>query len=235
MDDKGIRINKYLSEAGVCSRRQADRFVEEGRVLIDGQPASAGAKVMPDSVVELDHKVLCPVEEEVFLLFHKPKGIVCTAQKREKDNVIDYLNYPVRIYPVGRLDKDSHGLLLLTNQGDMANAITKAANAHEKEYVVRVNKPITGTFLVHMAQGVYLSELDRTTAPCKIKKLSDKEFSIILTQGLNRQIRRMCKELGYRVMDLFRIRVMDFTLEGVPEGTYKTLTKEEIEGLKRKL
>ncbi len=235
MDEKGIRINKYLSEAGVCSRRQADRLIEEGRVTIDGEKALTGSKVMPGMQVELDGKALSPVEEEVFLLFHKPKGIVCTAEKREKDNVIDYLNYPTRIYPVGRLDKDSHGLLLLTNQGQMANAILKAANAHEKEYVVRVNKPITGAFLMHMAQGVYLSELDKTTAPAQVKKTSDKEFSIILTQGLNRQIRRMCKELGYRVVDLFRIRVMDFTLDGIPEGEYKTLSKKDIAKLKEKL
>ncbi|MCR5396793.1 MAG: pseudouridine synthase [Lachnospiraceae bacterium] len=235
MDEKGIRINKYLSEAGVCSRREGDKLVEAKRVTVDGEYVTTGTRVLPGQHVFVDGKEVCLEEEEVVLLFHKPRGIVCTAEKREKDNVIDFLHYPVRIYPVGRLDKDSHGLLILTNQGDLTNEILKASNYHEKEYVVRVNKPITGQFMMHMQQGVYLSELDKKTAPCKVKKLDDKTFSIVLTQGLNRQIRRMCRELDYHVRDLKRVRIMDYTLDGIAEGSYRELTKAEIAQLKKQL
>lgn len=235
MDEKGIRINKFLSEAGVCSRREGDKLVEAKRVTVDGEYVTTGTRVLPGQHVFVDGKEVCLEEEEVVLLFHKPRGIVCTAEKREKDNVIDFLHYPVRIYPVGRLDKDSHGLLILTNQGDLTNEILKASNYHEKEYVVRVNKPITGQFMMHMQQGVYLSELDKKTAPCKVKKLDDKTFSIVLTQGLNRQIRRMCQELDYHVRDLKRVRIMDYTLDGIAEGSYRELTKAEIAQLKKQL
>ncbi|MCR4675328.1 MAG: pseudouridine synthase [Lachnospiraceae bacterium] len=235
MEEKEIRINKYLSEAGFCSRREGDKLVAEGVVTIDGEVAEMGAKVKPGQKVLVRGTSVVLEEEEVFLLFNKPRGIVCTAEKREKDNVVDYINYPIRIYPVGRLDKDSHGLLLLTNQGDLTNEILKASNYHEKEYVVRVNKPITGQFMMHMQSGVYLSELEKKTAPCKVKKIDDKTFSIILTQGLNRQIRRMCRELDYHVRDLKRIRIMDFTLEGIGEGKYRTLSREEIQKLKNQL
>ena len=235
MDEKGIRINKFLSEAGVCSRREGDKLVEAKRVTVDGEYVTTGTRVLPGQHVFVDGKEVCLEEEEVVLLFHKPRGIVCTAEKREKDNVIDFLHYPVRIYPVGRLDKDSHGLLILTNQGDLTNEILKASNYHEKEYVVGVNKPITGQFMMHMQQGVYLSELDKKTAPCKVKKLNDKTFSIVLTQGLNRQIRRMCRELDYHVRDLKRIRIMDYTLDGIAEGSYRELTKAEIAQLKKQL
>lgn len=235
MEDKGIRINKFLSEAGVCSRREGDKLVEAGRIKIDDTVATTGARVLPGQRVFVDGAEVTKEEEDVVLLFHKPRGIVCTAEKREKDNVIDYINYPIRIYPVGRLDKDSHGLLILTNQGDLTNEILKASNYHEKEYVVTVNKPITGQFMIHMQNGVYLSELDKTTAPCKVKKLGERTFSIILTQGLNRQIRRMCRELDYRVRDLKRIRIMDFTLDGIAEGKYRKLSGEEIRRLKQQL
>ena len=235
MDEKGIRINKFLSEAGVCARREGDKLVEAKRVTVDGEYVTTGTRVLPGQHVFVDGKEVCLEEEEVVLLFHKPRGIVCTAEKREKDNVIDFLHYPVRIYPVGRLDKDSHGLLILTNQGDLTNEILKASNYHEKEYVVRVNKPITGQFMMHMQQGVYLSELDKKTAPCKVKKLDDKTFSIVLTQGLNRQIRRMCRELDYHVRDLKRVRIMDYTLDGIAEGSYRKLTKAEIAQLKKQL
>ncbi len=235
MDEKGIRINKFLSEAGVCSRREGDKLVEAKRVTVDGEYITTGTRVLPGQHVFVDGKEVCLEEEEVVLLFNKPRGIVCTAEKREKDNVIDFLHYPVRIYPVGRLDKDSHGLLILTNQGDLTNEILKASNYHEKEYVVRVNKPITGQFMMHMQQGVYLSELDKKTAPCKVKKLDDKTFSIVLTQGLNRQIRRMCRELDYHVRDLKRVRIMDYTLDGIAEGSYRELTKAEIAQLKKQL
>ena len=235
MDEKGIRINKFLSEAGVCSRREGDKLVEAKRVTVDGEYVTTGTRVLPGQHVFVDGKEVCLEEEEVVLLFNKPRGIVCTAEKREKDNVIDFLHYPVRIYPVGRLDKDSHGLLILTNQGDLTNEILKASNYHEKEYVVGVNKPITGQFMMHMQQGVYLSELDKKTAPCKVKKLDDKTFSIVLTQGLNRQIRRMCRELDYHVRDLKRVRIMDYTLDGIAEGSYRKLTKAEIAQLKKQL
>ena len=235
MEDKGIRINKFLSEAGVCSRREGDKLVEAGRIKIDDEVATAGARVFPGQRVFVDGREVTKEEEDVVLLFHKPRGIVCTAEKREKDNVIDYINYPIRIYPVGRLDKDSHGLLILTNQGDLTNEILKASNYHEKEYVVTVNKPITGQFMIHMQNGVYLSELDKTTAPCKVKKLGEKTFSIILTQGLNRQIRRMCRELDYHVRDLKRVRIMDFTLDGIVEGKYRKLSADEIRRLKQQL
>ena len=235
MEDKGIRINKFLSEAGVCSRREGDKLVEAGRIKIDDEVATAGARVFPGQRVFVDGREVTKEEEDVVLLFHKPRGIVCTAEKREKDNVIDYINYPIRIYPVSRLDKDSHGLLILTNQGDLTNEILKASNYHEKEYVVTVNKPITGQFMIHMQNGVYLSELDKTTAPCKVKKLGEKTFSIILTQGLNRQIRRMCRELDYHVRDLKRVRIMDFTLDGLVEGKYRNLSADEIRRLKQQL
>lgn len=235
MNEAGIRINKFLSEAGVCSRREGDRLVEARRVEIDGMVATTGTRVFPGQRVYVDGEEVTKEEEDVVLLFHKPKGIVCTAEKREKDNVIDYIHYPVRIYPVGRLDKDSHGLLLLTNQGDLTNEILKASNYHEKEYVVTVNKPLSGQFLIHMQNGVYLSELDKKTAPCKVKKLGERTFSIILTQGLNRQIRRMCRELDYHVRDLKRIRIMDFTLEQIPEGKYRKLSRDEIKKLKEQL
>jgi len=235
MDNNGIRINKYLSEAGICSRRSADKYIESGRVRIDDTYAAVGSKVLPGQRVYVDDKEISLEEKEVVLLFYKPVGIVCTAEKREKNNVIDYLHYPMRIYPVGRLDKESHGLLLLTNQGDLTNEILKASNYHEKEYIVRVNKPITGKFLMDMQTGVYLPDLEKTTAPCKVKKINDKTFSIILTQGLNRQIRRMCRALDYHVRDLKRVRIMDFTLDGIKEGEYRELSIKEIAELKKKL
>ncbi len=235
MEENGIRINKFLSEAGVCSRRSADKYIEKGRVKIDDALAEVGSRVMPGQHVYVDGSEVTLEEKEVVLIFNKPIGIVCTAEKREKDNVIDYLNYPTRIYPVGRLDKESHGLLLLTNQGDLTNEILKASNYHEKEYVVRVNKPISGKFLMDMQRGVYLPDLEKTTAPCKVTKLDDKTFSIILTQGLNRQIRRMCRALDYHVRDLKRVRIMDFTLDGIKEGEYRELSVKEIADLKKKL
>lgn len=235
MEDQGIRINKFLSEAGVCSRRSADQYIEKGRVKIDDALAKVGSRVMPGQHVYVDGNEVTSEEKEVVLIFNKPIGIVCTAEKREKDNVIDYLNYPTRIYPVGRLDKESHGLLILTNQGDLTNEILKASNYHEKEYVVRVNKPISGKFLMDMQRGVYLPDLEKTTAPCKVKKIDEKTFSIILTQGLNRQIRRMCRALDYHVRDLKRVRIMDFTLEGIKEGAYRELSVKEIADLKKKL
>ena len=183
-----VRINKFLSEAGVCSRREADRQIEAGNVTIDGRTAQMGDKVMEEQVVCFQGKPVKKEEEMILIAFHKPAGIVCTAEKREKNNVIDYLNYPKRIYPVGRLDKDSEGLLLLTNNGDMVNKIMRAGNMHEKEYIVTVNKPVTDSFLRGLAGGVPLVELGVTTRKCRVERIGKKQFRIIVTHGLNRQM-----------------------------------------------
>lgn len=226
-----VRINKFLSEAGVCSRRAADLLVEEGRVTVDGVPAQMGTKVQDGMTVCVDGKPVQKVDKQVVLLFHKPVGIVCTAEKREKKNVIDYIGYPERIYPVGRLDKDSEGLLLLTNDGDLMNRILKAANGHEKEYVVTVDREITTDFLKGMSSGVPI--LDRITSPCKVTKVNEHTFKIILTQGLNRQIRRMCEYFGYSVVKLQRIRIMNLHLQGIRKGEYREITPPEYEELQR--
>ena len=227
----GIRINKYIADAGLCSRREADRRVESGRVSIDGRLAVAGDRVMPGQQVTVDGTPIEASEKKVVLVFNKPAGIVCTAERREADNVIGYIGYPVRLYPVGRLDKDSRGLLLLTNIGELAYEVTRAAGEHEKEYEVVVDRPITGQFMIAMQRGVYIKELDKKTAPAVVKRIDDRTFSIVLHQGLNRQIRRMCSELGYRVRDLKRIRELNLTIDGIAEGKYRELTGEEIAAL----
>ena len=221
-----IRINKYLSEAGVCSRRQADRMMEEGRILVDGKPAVPGQKVDGDQEITLDGRPVRAQDKKVVLAYNKPIGIVCTAEKREKDNIIDAISYPIRIYPVGRLDKDSEGLILLTNDGDLMNEILKAANRHEKEYIVRVNRPVTNHFLKEMSRGVDIG--DAVTAPCRLEKIGLKSFRIILTQGLNRQIRRMCQTLDYRVTGLRRVRVMNVKIGDLPLGEYREIQGEEL-------
>lgn len=235
MEEKqaGIRINKYLSEAGVCSRRAADREIEKGNVWIDGRRAVTGDRIMPGMKVTFCGKEVSLEDEEILIAFHKPVGIVCTAEKREKNNIIDYIGYPKRIYPVGRLDKDSEGLILLTNQGELVNKMMRAGNYHEKEYVVTVNKDITGDFLNQMRNGLYLKELDVHTRPCKVKKVSVRTFQIILTQGYNRQIRRMCEVCGYRVRKLVRTRIMNILLGDLEAGTYRDLTGEELQELKK--
>ncbi len=235
MDENGIRINKFLSEAGVCSRREADRAIELGKVTIDGVVAVMGAKVMPGQNVLYEGRPLCKEEEIILLALHKPRGIVCTTQKREKDNVIDYLNYPKRVYPVGRLDKESEGLLLLTNQGDLVNKIMRAGNRHEKEYLVTVNKPLTDYFLRGIAGGVPLKELHTTTRKCFVERVGKRQFRIILTQGLNRQIRRMCEYFDYRVEKLVRTRIMNISLGELPYGACRDVTKEEYGTLARLL
>jgi 23S rRNA pseudouridine2604 synthase len=232
LEEKKERINKYLSRAGYCSRRQADALLEEGRVTVDGHKAQMGEKVSTGQAVCVDGIPVTPVEEKVLLVFNKPKGIVCTTGHYE-GNVIDYINYPVRIYPIGRLDKDSTGLLLLTNQGDLVNAILKASNYHEKEYVVTVDKDLTRDFLDHMREGVPI--LDTVTRKCRVWATGRRTFRIILTQGLNRQIRRMCEALGYRVRELERIRVMNITLDGLETGKYRDATPAEWEGLEKLL
>lgn len=233
MEENGIRINKYLSEAGVCSRREADRQVEAGNVTIDGKTAGMGAKVLPGQNVFYMGQPVEKEEEMILLAFHKPVGIVCTAEKREKNNVIDFIGYPKRIYPVGRLDKDSEGLLLLTNNGDIVNKMMRAGNMHEKEYIVTVNKPLTESFLRGLSGGVPLVELNTTTRKCKVERTGKYEFRIILTQGLNRQIRRMCEYFGYRVKKLVRIRIMNIELGDLESGTYRKVTEEEYKKLLR--
>ena len=233
MDEQGVRINKYLSEAGVCSRREADRQIEAWAVTVDVVCARPGTRVLPGQTVCFQGRSVSQEEERILLAFHKPAGIVCTAEKREKNNVIDYIHYPKRIYPVGRLDKDSEGLLLLTNQGDLVNKIMRAGNMHEKEYLVTVNKPLTESFLRGMAGGVPLVELNATTRRCFVERIGKREFRIILTQGLNRQIRRMCEYFGYRVEKLVRVRIMNIELGSLKSGTYRNVTEEEYHELLR--
>lgn len=227
--EKGIRLNKYLSDAGVCSRREGDRYIEAGKVKIDGETVTVGTRVYPGQIVTFDGKEVIREEEFILLAFYKPKGIVCTTTKMEPDNIIDYIQYEKRIYPIGRLDKDSEGLILLTNNGEVVNKILKAKNYHEKEYIVRVNKPITNEFIKRMGEGVPI--LDTVTRPCKINVISKDSFNIILTQGLNRQIRRMCEYLGYRVISLKRTRIMNIQLGKLKVGSYRKVTDKELEGL----
>lgn len=231
---EGTRLNKYISEAGVASRRAADRLIEEGRVTLNGRTAVVGDKVMEGDVVAVDGKQLKKEEEDIILAFNKPRGITCTSNPDDKDNVIDFINYPKRIYSVGRLDKDSQGLLLMTNNGELANRIMRSRGEHEKEYVVRVNKPFDDKFIRGMANGVPILE-DRVTKKCFVERISDDEFRIILKQGLNRQIRRMCEYFGYDVVRLERIRVMNIELGKLKEGRYRNITKQEREELFRLL
>ena len=227
---KETRINKYLSEAGYCSRRAADKLIKDGRVTINGEVPLMGTKIVEGDVVKVDGKSVVKKDEKaVYLVLNKPRGIVCTTDTRvEKDNIIDFLNYPKRIFPIGRLDKASEGLILLTNDGDIVNKILRARNNHEKEYIVQVNKPINKDFIKKMSQGVPI--LDTITRPCKVEQLSRVRFKIILTQGLNRQIRRMCEYLGYHVQQLKRVRIMNIHLD-LPNGKYREMTKEEFREL----
>ena len=223
------RINKFLSEVGYCSRREADKLIEAGRVTINGVIPEMGTKIAPNDVVQVDgNDVKNTKESFVYLAFNKPVGIVCTTDTSvEKDNIIDFIKYPKRIFPIGRLDKPSEGLILLTDDGDIVNKILRASNDHDKEYIVTVDKPISQTFLERMRGGIPLEELKKTTKKCVVEKLGTYEFKIILTQGLNRQIRRMCEYLNYEVLTLKRIRIMNIKLD-MPLGTYRELTEEEF-------
>ncbi len=231
----GIRINKFLSEAGICSRRKADQEIEDGKVLINGVTAKSGDRVLPGDEVRYMGKVISKEEQKILLIYNKPVGVVCTEEEREKDNLYNHFSYPVRVTYIGRLDRESEGLLLLTNEGDLVNKINRARNNHQKEYIVTVNKPVTDSFLHGMANGVPLVELGRATLPCEVKRLGKKQFSIILTQGLNRQIRRMCEYFDYRVVALKRVRVMNLTLGDLKPGEYREVTKKEREELNRLL
>lgn len=228
------RINKYLSEVGYCSRRAADKLLEEGRIKINGQVPEMGTKVSDEDVVEVDGKPIRESEDKpIYIAFNKPVGIVCTTDtKRELDNIIDYINHPKRIFPIGRLDKPSEGLILLTSDGDIVNKILRARNNHEKEYLVRVDKPINPKFLEKMRNGVPI--LDTVTKKCEVEKIDDMTFRIVLTQGLNRQIRRMCEFLGYDVKKLKRIRIMNIKLD-IPIGKWRDLTDDELSTLNKLL
>lgn len=231
MENSGVRINKFLSEAGVCSRREADRKIENGEITINDRVATMGDRVHENDVVYVNGRPVQKEEEITLLVLNKPAGIVCTAEKREKNNVIDFMKYPKRIYPIGRLDKDSEGLLLMTNNGELVNKIMRAGNHHEKEYIVTVNKPVTDSFVRGLAGGVPLVELNTTTRKCKVEKIGNRKIRIILTQGLNRQIRRMCEYFGYRVEKLERVRIMNITLGDLKTGQYREVTAEEYEKL----
>ena len=229
------RINKYLSEVGFCSRRVADTLIEEGKVTINGEIPELGAKVEEDDQVEVEGKMIGKIKKQnkIYLAFNKPIGVVCTTDtKVETENIIDFIKYPKRIFPIGRLDKPSEGLILLTNDGDIVNKILRARNNHEKEYIVSVNRPINRDFIQRMSNGVEI--LNTITKNCFVEKLGPKKFKIILTQGLNRQIRRMCEVLGYRVKSLKRVRIMNIKLD-VPIGKYREFTKEELSELNKLL
>ena len=231
----GVRINKYLSEVGFCSRRLADRLIEDGKVTINGKIPKMGTKVEEGDQVEVEGKRIekSTKHRNIYLAFNKPVGIVCTTDRRvEKANIIDFMKYPTRIFPIGRLDKNSEGLIFLTNDGNIVNKILRARNNHEKEYIVSVNRLINRNFIQSMSNGVEI--LDTKTRSCYVEQLGPKKFKIILTQGLNRQIRRMCEALGYRVNSLKRVRIMNIKLD-VPIGKYRELTNEELSDLNKLL
>ncbi|WP_417886062.1 23S rRNA pseudouridine(2604) synthase RluF [Zunongwangia sp.] len=233
-EEKLTRINKFLSEVGFCSRRAADKLIDQGRVTINGEVPEMGTKIASGDEVRVDGDLISAKEKEkpsVYIAFNKPIGIVCTTDtKREKDNIIDYINYPERIFPIGRLDKPSEGLILLTSDGDIVNKILRARNNHEKEYIVSVNKPIQPDFAKKMSNGIPI--LDTVTRNCFVEQTGEKEFRIILTQGLNRQIRRMCEYLGYEVTKLKRIRIMNIPLD-IPIGKWRDITEKELQDINR--
>lgn len=225
------RLNKYISTCGAASRRAADRMVDDGRVSINGRIAVKGDKVHEGDVVEIDGEPISKKDADVIIAFNKPRGITCTSSPEDPDNVIDFIGYPTRIYSIGRLDKDSEGLLLLTNNGELANAVMRSRGEHEKEYIVKVDHDITDQFVKRMSTGVEI--LGRMTKRCEVERISDREFRIVLRQGLNRQIRRMCGTLGYTVLELKRIRIMNIRLGDLPVGKYRDLTDEERDELCR--
>ena len=229
-----IRINKYLSEAGICSRREADRLIEEGRVSVNGAPVLPGQRVSAKDLVCVDGNLVRQKNKNILLLFYKPAGIVCSTKKQFRETTVtEYLDYPERVYPVCRLDKDSEGLLLMTNQGELLNKILRAGNYHEKEYLVTVDRPFDEAFLEGMRKGVPI--LQTVTRPCTVERTGKKSFRIILTQGLNRQIRRMCAYFGYEVRTLKRIRIMNLTIHGLKAGDYREISREEYQELKQLL
>ena len=224
-----MRLNKFISETGVCSRREADAWIVAGRVTVNGLRAELGTKVGEGDDVRVDGKPLGAPKRHVYLALNKPVGITCTTERNVRGNIVDFVGHRERIFPIGRLDKDSEGLILLTNNGDIVNEILRSENEHEKEYLVEVDRPLTGAFLRAMATGVPI--LDTVTKPCQVERLTRNSFRIVLTQGLNRQIRRMCEHFGYRVRRLRRVRVINITLDGIAVGKWRNLRRNELEGL----
>ncbi|MBQ3269623.1 MAG: pseudouridine synthase [Clostridia bacterium] len=235
MEDRqaGKRLNKFIADSGYCSRREADRLIAEGRVRVDGRVGALGDRVLPGMAVTVDGQPLSGESEKVYILLNKPKGIVCTADPREPMNVVDYLNLPTRVFPVGRLDKDSEGLLLLTSDGEIVNRMLRAAGGHEKEYEVTIDRPVTAEFAQRMMAGVPI--LDTVTLPCKLRRTGERSFNIVLVQGLNRQIRRMCEALGANVTHLRRVRIMHLRLGKLRPGEWRELTEAEREELMQAL
>lgn len=238
-----IRLNKYLSDMGICSRREADRLIQGGNVLVDGEPAVVGMKIREGQQVICEGRTVTAEKtgqssgtagrpERVLLAVNKPKGVVCTTSDKDRAmNIVELVDYPVRVYPVGRLDKDSEGLIFMTNQGELVNRIMRGSNGHEKEYVVQVDRPVTKEFVKNMEAGVYLKELGVITRPCRLRVTGTRQFHIILTQGLNRQIRRMCEAMGYQVRALRRIRIMNIKLGDLKKGAWRKVTEEEYREL----
>ena len=233
MSDSSISINKFISSTGICSRREADRMLEAGRVQLNGQVARKGNRVEPGDRVTIDGKPLRHKPRQVYLLLNKPPGVTSTTDRKDKDNIIDFLGYPQRIFPVGRLDKASSGLIILTNDGDIVNKILRQENEHEKEYIVRVDRPVTREFVSRMSKGIRI--LGTVTKRCTVERTGKQTFRIILTQGLNRQIRRMCEALDYKVLALKRVRIMHLDLENLPAGHWRDMTREEIRLLMDKI
>ncbi|MBL7718111.1 MAG: 23S rRNA pseudouridine(2604) synthase RluF [Flavipsychrobacter sp.] len=229
--DDRISLNKYISSTGFCSRREADKLIEQARVTVNGKLIIESAMISPADRVEIDGEKLKPKKQALYIAFNKPKGVTSTTDPKDKSNIIYYLNYPKRIFPIGRLDKDSEGLIFLTNDGDIVNKILRASNNHEKEYVVMVDKPITAEFIRSMSNGVRI--LDTVTKKCKVTQESNKRFRIVLTQGLNRQIRRMCAALDYKVVMLTRVRIMNITLSNIAVGKWRHFTPAEMETMNK--
>lgn len=225
IEQEGIRINKYLASTGYCSRRQADEIIAKGRVTVDDVTCEMGTRVSEGQLVKVDNKAVFPKDERIYIALYKPLGITCTTDRRDPHNIIDFLNFPQRIFPIGRLDKNSSGLILLTNDGDIVNRLLRAENGHEKEYMVVVNKPIDSSFVEKMSNGLPI--LDTTTLPCVVEQTGSRSFKIILTQGLNRQIRRMCEYLDYKVVKLRRVRFMNITLGNMSVGQFRHLSHKE--------
>ena len=230
-NENSTSLNKFISDSGFCSRREADVIIKAGRVTINGVVASSGNRVADGNEVLLDGKEISTKPKEVYIALNKPIGITCTTDMRVGGNIIEFMDYNERIFPIGRLDKPSEGLILLTNDGDIVNKILRASNNHEKEYIVEVNKPVSKDFLLKMGDGVLLPELETTTRKCKIERIGKFKFKIILTQGLNRQIRRMCENLGYRVLSLKRVRIMNIKIDQLATGNWRHLSHQEMKQL----
>ena len=230
-----IRLNKFMADCGHCSRREADRLIEAGKVFVNGKVAEMGMRVTDSDKVTVDGKVLKREEKTILLVFNKPPGITCTASKDDETNVVDYISYPKRVYPIGRLDKYSEGLLLLTNRGDLVNGIMRSRYGHEKEYIVTVDRVVDDELLRRLSSGVYLKDLDVTTKPCKCQKVARNKLSMIITQGLNRQIRRMCEACGCRVTKLKRVRILDIELGDLPVGEYREATEKELNSVLKEM